>query len=252
MQNALVNTNKPANRAYKAIVSKDISVDIKNSLQDYEIELVLMEANSFLPSPLACHVDMQLVNINDGVFVYAPGISEKILKFLQKFGFDLIQGSITTKGYYPFDIAYNCAIVGKNAFLNPRYTDPLLLDLIKRFGINIYPVKQGYAKCSTCTVSEEAIITADIHIYRKAIEAGLDVLIIPPQTKIILPGYDYGFIGGASGVISDDELAFFGDIKFLPDADTIMKFCKKHGKKILSLSKANIVDVGGLFPLSPV
>lgn len=252
MSNAFLNPYIPHKRVNKAIISKNLSDEIKKSLEGYGIELILIEANPFLPLSLTCHADMQLVNISEGVLVYAPGVSCNTCTSLKEIGYKLIKGLTPVEKHYPFDIAYNCAIVGNKAFLNPKFTDPLTLDLIEKAGIEIYPVKQGYAKCSTCIVSEEAIITADFHIHKKAVEAGIDVLLINPQTNIVLPGYNYGFLGGACGLLSANELGFFGDINKLFNADSIIEFCKKHGKSILSLSKSEIFDLGGLFPLSTV
>ncbi len=242
----------PSGRVTNAIVSGDISEEILNSLKDLGIDIIFTKAHSSLPLPLSYHVDMQMVNIGEGIFIYAPGVSEITVKKLKKLGFELIKGSARLKDRFPFDVAYNCAIVGKNAFLNPKYTDPIVLEFLVKNNIRLNPIKQGYAKCSTAIVSEEAIITADVQIHRKAVAAGLDALLIRPQKTIILEGYDYGFIGGCSGLISDKEIAFFGDINTLEDGDAICEFCKKHGKKVISLAKGNLVDLGGLFPLTSV
>lgn len=252
MSNSFTNLYIPQKRILQAVISKDLSIEINKSLYDYGIEIILMEDNPFLPDPLASHVDMQIINISKGVLIYAPGLSGNTLSSLERAGYELIKGSTYPKDKYPFDIAYNCAIVGENAFLNPKYTDAIALEKLEELSIQIHPVKQGYAKCSTCIVSKEAIITADADIYKKALQAKLDALLINPQTTIKLPGYNYGFIGGSCGLISDYELAFFGNVKYLLDADAIIEFCRKHGKKVLSLSNHPICDLGGLFPLSTV
>ena len=43
-------------------------------------------------------------------------------------------------------------------------------------GYEIINVKQGYAKCSICVVSDNAIITADKGIAKAAIQNRIDVL----------------------------------------------------------------------------
>ncbi|NLL67412.1 MAG: hypothetical protein GX236_06910 [Clostridiaceae bacterium] len=252
MVHTLVCPYLPAGRVTNAIVSGEISGEIINSLKESGINPIFTEANSSLPLQLSYHADMQLVNISKGLFVYAPDTSENTLLQLENLGFELIQGSVPVKDYYPFDVAYNCAIVGKNAFLNPKYTDSIILELLAKNNIKVHPIKQGYAKCSTAVVSEESIITADTQIYKKAVEAGLDALLIPPQKNIILKGYDYGFIGGCSGLISDKKIAFFGDLRTSKNADEIVGFCMKHGKAVVSLAKGNLIDLGGLFPLTSV
>jgi hypothetical protein len=97
-------------------------------------------------------------------------------------------------------------------------------------------------------VSENAVITADKNIARTAEAAGADALLISTAPeKIRLDGYDYGFIGGASGML-EDTVYFTGDISSHPDAERIAEFCKAHKKKkMISLSKETLCDVGGIF-----
>jgi hypothetical protein len=249
MELALVSPYLPSERIKKAVISGDASSEILDSLTQYGIDIIKTEKHPDLPRGLAGHVDMQMVNVCRGVFVYAPDTPQNTLLSLKTIGYELIEGATPLKSHYPFDVAYNCAVVGKNAFCNPKYADPTVLSILEKCGIRIIPVKQGYAKCSTCIISEEAIITADPKIHDKALEAGLDSLLISPQKSIILDGYDYGFIGGATGLISENELAFFGDFETLNDNIVIGRFLNKHGIKPVSLAKGQLVDLGGLFPL---
>ena len=60
---------------------------------------------------------------------------------------------------------------------------------------------------------------------------------------------DYGFIGGCSGLISNDTIVFFGNIEKHPDYDKIKVFVNSKNKTILSLSNENLLDLGSLIPL---
>lgn len=91
---------------------------------------------------------------------------------------------------------------------------------------NIINIRQGYASCSACKVTERAIITADRGQALEAKRLGADVLLISPG-GIALPGYDIGFIGGASARIGD-SLFFFGDPLLHPDGERIMAFVQAH------------------------
>lgn len=239
----------PSGKVKKALLSGDATQEILGSLKNHGIDFIKTELHPDLPYGLARHSDMQFVNVCTGVIVYAPGTPESTLLSLRSLGFELIEGTLPVKDKYPSDVAYNCAIVGRNAFLNPKCADPTVVSILEKCGIRIFPVKQGYAKCSTCIVNHEAIITADTGIHKKATEAGLDSLLIPPQKNIILEGYDYGFIGGATGLISENELAFFGDFNTLDEVGSIAGFLEKHGVRPVSLAKGKLVDLGGLFPL---
>jgi hypothetical protein len=63
-----------------------------------------------------------------------------------------------------------------------------------------------------------------------------------------LPGHQYGFIGGASGKISENEILFFGDITAHQDYKKIAGFIEKHGCKIISLNFP-LTDFGGIIPI---
>lgn len=64
---------------------------------------------------------------------------------------------------------------------------------------------------------------------------------------IKLEGYDYGFIGGASGKISDNTVVFFGNAEMHPCYSSIRELCLKNkiGIKILCKNMP-LTDVGGI------
>lgn len=252
LQRTLINPYLPAGTLTKALISSDASSKLREAFSSRGIELILAEPLETLPSPLSRHADMQLVNVCEGVFVYAPGIGQNLLEHLKDLGYRIIQGASIPGSCYPYDVAYNCAIVGQYAFLNPLCSDATLIETLKSCGKIILPVKQGYAKCSVCVISKEAIITADVSIHKRAGENGIDSLLIPPQKNIYLAGYHYGFIGGASGMISQNELALLGSFKTLTDQDNISLFLKKHGITPISMTQENLVDLGGVIPLCSV
>lgn len=252
MQNFLKTPYLPSGPVTRVVIAGDAPPIILDSLSSLGIETIHTEPIKALPSSLSRHTDLQLVNVCEGVIVYAPETSLSWVEELNAMGFETIKGKTFLEGTYPGDIAYNCAMIGNRVFLNPRFTDPTLLEILKKIGLKIIPVKQGYAKCSTAILCEEAIITADVSIHKAALSEGLDSLFIRPQVNIGLKGYNYGFIGGSTGLISRECLAFFGDFKTLTQADVILRFMEKYGILPLSLSHANLVDLGGLIPLCSV
>ena len=62
---------------------------------------------------------------------------------------------------------------------------------------------------------------------------------------ISLPPYEYGFIGGASGECRE-EIYFCGDVKTHPSSREILEFIDKHGKKAISLSDGELLDIGSI------
>jgi len=110
---------------------------------------------------------------------------------------------------------------------------------------NLIDVRQGYSGCSICIAGDNAIITADPFIHKRAIENGLDSIIIT-SGHIQLPFFDYGFIGGAS-FYSDGKVYFFGNVSKHPDFYEISKFCYMHGSEIHSLGNGILLDYGSAF-----
>lgn len=104
-------------------------------------------------------------------------------------------------------------------------------------------MKQGYSKCSICVLSENAIITSDNVIHKRAVANGIDSLLIS-QGFIDLPGFDYGFIGGASFKISKNKIAFTGHLDKHPDKERIFSFLSLHNIKPVYITEKAVFDIG--------
>ena len=110
---------------------------------------------------------------------------------------------------------------------------------------NILNTRQGYSRCCACPVGENALISADRSILSAARSSGIDTLEISVG-GVALREFDYGFIGGACGVL-DDRIYFAGDIMSHPDGERIVTFCRKRGIEVVSLSDEGLTDVGSIF-----
>ena len=132
-----------------------------------------------------------------------------------------------------------------NLFIHSvNYTDTNLLSLLKNK--KLINVKQGYTKCSTCIVNNHAIITSDISIAKALSLEKIDVLLIPPG-DILLPGLNYGFIGGATGLIEDNVLAFYGHLDYYLYGKEVLKFLNKHKVEPVFLRNGKLIDRGSIF-----
>ena len=114
-----------------------------------------------------------------------------------------------------------------------------VLQELKKQDIELINVNQGYAKCS-CAACSSGVITADDSIFKTLCKQGINSLKITPG-HVTLTGYDYGFIGGASGVI-DGKLTFFGDVSKHPDFSKIKEFCEFD-----YFGDFNLTDIGTIF-----
>ena len=242
----------PEGRVSMMIVSGDMPIEMTKRLHSCVSNIIRTPELANLPRPICSHPDMQMVIPLEGVIIHAPNLDAALAQSLKNTGFMMVPGEKCPNGTYPSDIPYNAAVIGKRAFLNTRFSDARVMEYLKKAGISISHVNQGYAKCSTLIVNNDALITSDHGIFNAARAQNMDVLLIPPQKKIVIDGFDHGFIGGASGLISKTEIVFAGGFDKLDDAETIERFLGKYGIKPVSLGMGDVLDIGSLIPLCSV
>lgn len=149
--------------------------------------------------------------------------------------------SLTEK--YPGDIHLN-AFAFKNIFIhNLKHTDQVILDYYKRAGYDLVNIKQGYTKCS-CLVTEDFVITSDGGIY-ESLRDFIPIYKID-HGQIKLQNFNYGFIGGASGVLGK-KIFFTGNFSHHSSYEEILKIINKYDYEIEILSKDPIEDYGTIF-----
>ena len=204
--------------------------------------------------PLTClppferyHADMQVFPLSQTELLVEPTVYEYYQNAFLDTNIKIKKGT-AIGGNYPHSIAYNVARIGQTAFARKAYAEPQLLRELESRGVTVTDVRQGYAKCSAAIVNDHALITADKNIEAAVKHAGLDVLCIQPG-GIALPGCEYGFIGGACGLLSPDEMLFIGDVTKHPDYNKIKDFLSEHNKRCVAISGVALTDVGSVIPL---
>ena len=138
----------------------------------------------------------------------------------------------------------NAARIGKYLVCRLDTVAEELLQYAKETGLTVLTVRQGYAKCNLCVVSDRAAITEDASVAAALCSVGIDVLHIRAGS-VSLPPYAYGFIGGASGN-DGTHVFFYGDLALHPDGKRIAAFCQEHGRVPISLAAHPLHDVGSL------
>lgn len=215
-------------------------------LEDFCDRIILLPPFEELQEAVASHPDMLIFPIyNEKIILTHGNYIEICKKHFEGTGYDIVAIPEKASAKYPNDILLNAAVVGDRLIGRLPYVSSAIKDFAERKGLESADTRQGYAKCSTCIVSERAIITADPSIIKCASEFEIDTLEIG-EGNILLPGCNFGFIGGASG--NDGENVYFcGDISAHPDGERIKDFCQKHKKNIISLSSEPLQDVGSIF-----
>ncbi|MGL5439071.1 MAG: DUF6873 family GME fold protein [Filifactoraceae bacterium] len=195
-----------------------------------------MKAVNGHPDMLACAINKITVVDMKFLELYKERLSD----------YNVISGESKLAPNYPYDIAYNVAIVGNFAIGKIKHIDKILLDEIKKADYTIVDVNQGYAKCSIAIVDEKSVLTSDRSII-KACNEILNVGVVENDEGIVLDNM-YGFIGGASFTLGK-RLIFFGDYKTHRDKNFIKKFCEERGVEPISIGNGRLKDYGGIVPL---
>ena len=226
-----------------AIVDSRIPSAAEKALRQRGLAICKLPPYPILPAPVASHPDMLLFFAPDAVFCtqsyykIAKNELEMIARTAQK---PLIRLKKELGSAYPHDILLNAAPIGACLFCLPSHTENEIKE-----GYHVVPVRQGYAKCSTVPIGERALITADPSIARAASDNQLNILKIRAG-YVALPGYDTGFLGGASSFApygGTNEIFFCGSLSTHPDHAAITGFCNSRGFDAISLSDAPLTDV---------
>lgn len=195
--------------------------------------------------PAVCgHPDMLMHIVDESTIVLHRDINTEFSNYLCNNFKNIIFSNKSLSSSYPEDILLNALNLPKVFLHLLKYTDTNLLNLVSHK--KVINIKQGYSKCSTAIVGSNAIITSDTGIAKTLYTENFDVLLLPPG-DILLPGLDYGFIGGCCGLVEDKLLAFYGDLEFYNYGREVINFLKKHKVEPLYLRKGKLIDRGSIF-----
>ncbi len=226
-----------------AILDYRASVKTADALKKYGFCVVLTPKIDHVYTTICGHADIMVHKLCDNVIVAEPTVCDYFKNKMPEI--EVIPGKTILNEKYPYDIAYNAARVGNNIFCNKNFTDDTIIEFANKNHLNLLNTKQGYAKCSICVVSNDAIITSDKNIQSVAIKNGIDVLLVN-DNEIKLKEFEHGFIGGATGLINEKILAVNGNIELHTNYKEIIEFCKKHGVEVISLNNDEIIDIGSI------
>lgn len=224
------------------ICDRRATEDIKEALKDVADKIIYTDALDTLEAPLNTHPDIQIHFLSKELAVCPPEAYDYYRKNLPN-GTELIKGCSLGRTYTSHT-AYNVARVGQYVVCNSAFADRNITEIYTKMGYKIINVRQGYAKCNLCIINDSAVITEDRGIAKALSEYGIDVLRIDVG-GVRLKGFEYGFIGGASGNV-EGKLLFSGKIENHPMFDDILNFLNKYGIIYLSLGNNSLCDYGSI------
>lgn len=231
-----------------AIDSRYMDSPIASALKKLGIKLLPVFPCQDTYESITCHPDIQFHPLDEENIVVAPNAHPKNIQGLKDLKFNIIMGKTLVGPAYPQSIGYNVGRIGRYAFHDFRYTDPILMMELEKRQVKLIQVKQGYTKCSMAILNHNTFITQDKGIYRAAINNGLEVLLMSPG-GIELSGQLYGFIGGATGLIGANELAITGSLENHSDVTSLKNFINNHNIKLSVLTSGPCIDIGSLIYL---
>lgn len=198
-----------------------------------------------LPGPERGHIDLMALALLGTIFV-TPETSPLFSGYWKT-------AKVTIPEHlgpvYPEDVKLSSAQVGRHLLCREESLSNAVKAYALQKGLHILNVNQGYVRCSVCPCGDNAVITDDSSIAKVLRDhTAVDVLELS-KGEIRLPGYSYGFIGGATGKIGD-ILYFFGSLEHLREAEKIRIFLRDHDVAFHSLSSERpLYDIGGIIPL---
>lgn len=250
MMRFVENPNLPV-RAGTIIIGEKYCKILQSGIKSLGINALFMPDNPYVDPRLSGHADLSVLPLGGDRLLLAPYLKgSSFSRQLEDRGFDIQFADIEQSALYPNDAQMNVCILGNKVIYNPQTgSDAIVKYLTIGNGAIQVSSRQGYSRCSVCVVNDNAIITADEGICRSAKAHGIDVLKIRPG-YIDLPGFDYGFIGGASFKLSDTKLAFTGGLDKHPDAERIIEFASLHNINIVYITDNPAFDIGGAVPIT--
>lgn len=219
-----------------------------NDFNALGIKTIVGDSEKALQAPVRGHIDMSVMSFGSGLY-YLSKTQRRIGERIDSVGGKAVIADENLGYEYPLDVPFNCVIIGTDFICNSKTVSPQILGVAISRNLRIIDVKQGYTKCSLCPVRENAVITDDSGIEKVLLNNGYDVLKVS-KGSVRLNGFDYGFIGGCSAMISRDILLFLGNFEIHSDKDRIKAFLQNYGITPQSLNGDDLTDIGSIIPLS--
>lgn len=229
-----------------ALLDERIDEAKRAVLENMGYRTVLMPRHPALSEAMASHPDM-LVMMMGGELITEKRYAEDNSAIFDEISslcpwLKIRLADITLADKYPCDCRLNALTIGTKLFARVESAAEEIKDAAERFGIEKIAVKQGYPACTVLALGDSHAITADRGMARAMQREGINVLLIE-DGDILLPPYEYGFIGGASGV-HGRRVFFIGDLSMHRNASEIESFCRAAGYEPVSLGIGALIDLG--------
>lgn len=212
----------------KIYISKNGGIPLLNYLSALGYKLELIDTQGITYAAVSSHADIFCCRMSAGE------ASEILVGDTAEIGFN-----------YPENVKFNAVCLDKYFIHNLKHTSPVLLYEAQKRGLELINVKQGYTKCNIVVVDGHSVITSDEGIFNTLSRySDIEVLKIR-QGFIKLSGFEYGFLGGASGRVGN-EIIFNGNLAAHPDFNAICEFIQNRGLQVKYFPEYELEDIGSI------
>lgn len=193
---------------------------------------------------VASHPDLQIHFLTQTLAVCGRSVFDYYRSILPH-NIELYEGKADIGGTYPQICAYNIARVGEFVICNLKYAEKSIINFYEEQGKKIINVKQGYTKCNICPISDNTFITEDAGIHNAVQNVDGINSVLLKSGSVGLKGFDYGFIGGATG-FAENKVVFCGSLSENPYKEEILSAIDKYGAEYFELSDDKLYDYGSI------
>ncbi|MEJ8751043.1 DUF6873 family GME fold protein [Lagierella sp. ICN-221743] len=232
------------NRVKAVIVSYKISKSFEQLLTDLNIDIIKTLPIEEIDEPVKDHPDMAVHPIDNNKFVVYNKHKDYYEEKLKEYGIKVIPSSNALNKFYPNDVALNVSRTNDYYFYKNSCIDLSIENYLKETS-KPKLVKQGYSKCSSLIIGKDTVVTSDKGLYKSYLDTGIKSYLIP-FGAILLSGYDTGFIGGCGGMISEDEILFYGNLERYKYSDQLVEILNTENIKYYYPRDCEFVDLGSI------
>jgi hypothetical protein len=230
------------------LVDERIPFDCERSLLVNGFRVIKLPGDSLLGEAVRSHPDT-LLFASDNEIITTADYCDTASYIFSDLREEIPELKITftaddRSGGYPNDCIMNALIIADKLFCKTDSVSKEILEFAKRNNYQVIHTNQGYPACTVLSF-ENSAITSDKGMAKTLNDCGIKVLEISSGHVSLYP-HEYGFIGGASFYF-DKKVYFFGDVSKHPQGELICEAIRSEGLQIVSLSNAELVDLGGAF-----
>lgn len=229
-----------------ALVDNRISEASEQGLLKRGFKVLKMPPAEEISAPMASHPDMLVAKLGNNLITTASYIDKApyIFSDIREYAPHIkihVTGECQEEKY-PKDAILNVLVMGNKIFARCESLSRKVIELAGELDYELVNTRQGYPACTTLALGENEAITADAGLAGTLSKNGITVTLIK-NGGITLPPYEYGFIGGATGVFGK-EVFFIGNPKSHASYNEIEQKIKSLVMNPVSLSEEPLSDMG--------